>query len=216
MSTPNLLRSRLGSLTNLASNDLSALFRRVTSAVAMREALEDILPALIETYGAAAATLTADWYDDAREKAGAGGRFLAIPATVPAASGASALAGYAVGPMFDEVPDLSTTRSLVEGGLQRRIANVARETVMTSAVEDPNSTGWQRSASGGCAFCQMLAGRGQVYSRKSADFASHDACKCVAVPAFKGEPLPVKPYVPSRRNISDADRARVREYLRKN
>ena len=35
-----------------------------------------------------------------------------------------------------------------------------------------------------------------------------------AVPAFKGEPRPVKPFTPSARGSTDADRARVHEYLR--
>jgi hypothetical protein len=59
----------------------------------------------------------------------------------------------------------------------------------------------------------MLIGRGAVYSEATADFAAHDHCKCSAVPAFDGEPRPVKPFTPSLREATDADRARVREYL---
>jgi hypothetical protein len=60
----------------------------------------------------------------------------------------------------------------------------------------------------------MLIARGAVYTEVTADFASHDHCNCSAVPAFGGQPLAVKPYTPSSKNITDADRARVREYLR--
>lgn len=217
MATPQQLRSSIDELSRLASADLAALWRRVSTAAQAREALADILPELIRVYGEAAATLAADWYDDAREKASAAGRFVAIPAEVGATTtSAVALAGWGTSPLFSPTPDFDAARSLVDGGLQRRIANVARETVATSSVADPSADGWQRSASGGCAFCQMLAGRGTVYSERSADFASHDACRCVAVPAFRGEPRPVKPYTPSPRLVTDADRARVREYLRNN
>ncbi|UYL87836.1 hypothetical protein SEA_MALISHA_5 [Gordonia phage Malisha] len=41
-------------------------------------------------------------------------------------------------------------------------------------------------------------------------------CKCVAVPAFGGRPVPVKPYEVSARDISDADRARARAWIAAN
>jgi hypothetical protein len=45
------------------------------------------------------------------------------------------------------------------------------------------------------------------------DFAAHDHCRCIAVPAFAGRPTPVQPYTPTSRDITDADRTRVRAYL---
>jgi hypothetical protein len=116
--------------------------------------------------------------------------------------------------MFGAEPDLARARTLVDGGVQLRIANSSRDTITESAIADPDAQGWQRESSGGCPFCDMLASRGEVYSEESADFAAHDNCECVAVPAFVGEPKPVKEYTPTNRNITDADRARVREYIR--
>lgn len=207
------LREGVSSLTTLANRDLDALWRQVSTAVQAREALSDVLPALVETYGSAAATLAADWYDDLREEVGAKGRFRAIPAEV-GPSGAEALAGWGIGPLFQADPDWTSARTLIQGGLQRRIANAGRATVTVSSVADPQASGWQRTGSGECAFCRMLIDRGAIYSEATADFASHDHCHCAAVPAFKAEPRPVKQYTRSRRNISDADRARVRAYLR--
>ena len=34
----------------------------------------------------------------------------------------------------------------------------------------------------GCEFCQMLAGRGAVYSAETADFEAHDKCACTPEP----------------------------------
>lgn len=209
MATPDLLRSQIAHVTNLASKDLAALWRQVSDAAQARVALMDVLPALVETYGQAAAALAAHWYDDARLKAGVGGSFTAIPAA-PGDRGARALAGWAT----STATDMTTLEALILGGLQRRIGDAARETVMGSAAADPQASGWQRQAFGGCEFCQMIAGRGAVFSEASADFASHDSCRCVAVPAFDGLPRPVKPYRPTLRNVSDADRERVREWLR--
>ena len=119
--------------------------------------------------------------------------------------------------MFAAEPDWQAARNRISGGLQRRIANVARDTVTFSAVEDPGADGWQRVArSGGCAFCRMLAGRGAVYTKSSSDFASHDDCHCVAMVAWKGIERPVKPYTPSAATITDADRARVRAWMASN
>jgi hypothetical protein len=215
MATPTVLRSQIASLTRLANNDLAALWRQVSTAAQARQALEDVLPALIQTYGAAAGALAAEWYDEARAKAGVPKRFEAIPAEVVGTAGAEALAGYAIGPLFGAAPDFARSLTMAQGGLQRRIANVSRDTVMGSSIEDPSAVGWQRVGSGECSFCSLLIGRGSVYSERSADFASHDACGCAAVPAFGGKPRPVKPYTPSDRRISDADRKRVREYIRK-
>lgn len=208
-------RRDIADLVGIALRDVSVVFRQVATAEAAREALEDILPSLVALYGSAAATLSADWYDDIRDTDGARGRFTAIPAEVnPATAGTSELAGWGVGPLFQAEPDWDSSRTLVEGGLQRRIANASRETITGSSIADPAADGWQRIGSGECAFCDMLIGRGAVYSEAGADFASHDHCNCTAAPAFGGQPRPVKPYTPSTRNSTEADRARVREYLR--
>jgi hypothetical protein len=100
--------------------------------------------------------------------------------------------------------------------MQRRIANVSRYTVAESSVADPGATGWQRVGAGSCAFCRMLIGRGAVYTEAGADFASHDHCNCSAVPAFGGQPRPVKAFTPSSRGTSSADHDRARAWMKNN
>jgi hypothetical protein len=213
VATPQALRTAVTDLAVLADNDLGALWRQVNTADEARAALLDVLPALVETYSLASATLSADWYDEARDLIDAKGRFQAIPADL-GDLGAETLARWGIGPLFQAEPDWSRARTLVKGGMQLRIANASRFTVAESSIADPAAEGWQRQGSGSCAFCAMLIGRGAVYSESGADFAAHDHCNCSAMPAFKGEPRPVKPFTPSARKVSDADRARVREYLR--
>lgn len=213
MATPQALRTAITDLAALAGNDLSALWRQVSTPDEAREALQDVLPDLVATYSLASATISADWYDDARDMVEARGRFTAIPAEV-GDQGSDVLARWAVGPLFAAEPDWRRAKVLTEGGMQLRIANASRYTVAGSSTADPAADGWQRQGAGSCAFCAMLIGRGSVYTEAGADFAAHDHCRCSAVPAFKGEPRPVKPYTPSKRKASDADRARVREYLR--
>lgn len=201
-------------LIGLALADVAALFRQFNAPGPLRDALMDLLPQLYDIYGSAAATLSADWYDEVRETDGVRGRFTAIPAELKADPGTSALVGWGTAPVFQPEPDFAAAQSLVEGGLQRRIADVSRETITASSIADPASDGWMRVGSGECPFCDMLIGRGAVYSEAGADFASHDHCQCTATPAWGGQPRPVKPYTPSPRQSTEADRARVREYLR--
>lgn len=209
MATPAELRQALADLNVLASRDLGRIFRALQEGDNAAEALHDILPGLIDSYGSAANALAADWYDDLRESKGIGGRFAAIPADVQD-TGAHALVGWAL----DTATDDGSLVALLEGGVQRRVVNFGRFTVMESSIADPRSDGWQRLGQGAnCTFCDMLISRGAVYSESSADFGSHDHCNCVAVPAFKGEPREVKEYAPSVRDSTDAERASVRAWI---
>lgn len=204
-------RRDLDGLVGIAERDLGLFFRQFDTVEAARDALRDLLPQLVGIYGEAAATLGADWYDELRDSAGAGGRFTAIPAELPDRGRTDALARWAAG----EARSLETMLPLVVGGVQRIISDADRGSVIRSSLQDRATAGWQRMGAGGCSFCLMLISRGAVYSEATADFASHDNCHCQAVPIFRGaEPIDVKDYVRSARNISDADRARVREYLR--
>lgn len=205
------LRDGVKGLVGYANRDLGSLWREVRNAAEAETALRDILPALIDTYGAAAGTLAADWYDDLRDKVDTKARFRAIPADIPD-SGAQSLVGWAL----DSASDYSTFQTLIAGGLQRRIANFSRGTITGSSVADPGAIGWQRVGSGECDFCTLLIGRGAVYTEASADFASHDHCNCGAAPAFDGESVPVKPYTPGPRDrskVGNADFIRAREYI---
>lgn len=215
-------RDEIDELYLLASLDLEAIWRELTPASprAVRDALSATLPELADLYGSAAGALGADWYDEMREVAGAPGTFRAATAALPEAGQLNALAGWATQPLFTEVPDYSAALARVDGGLQRLIANVDRDTVRDSLRRDPKGEGWSRRNSGkSCDFCTMLVARGAVYSKHTADFPAHDRCKCFAVPVW-GPERKVRDYAPSERFRSqqqrDANNARIREYLRDN
>lgn len=173
------LRRGVALLANELAADLTVVWREVERAADAGKALHDILPALIEQYGLAAGTIAAEWYDELRAKRGIGGSFTAIPADIPDV-GAHALVGWAL----DTATDYTAFQTLVLGGSQRRVANFARQTVTVSSTIDPKARGWQRVGVGECDFCQMLIGRGAVYSEATADFQSHDHCHCYAEPAW--------------------------------
>lgn len=204
-------------ITQAAERALRRAFTTSTP-IAARDSLLETLPGLVGLYGSAAATLAADWYDDVRDSVGIHRPFRAIPAELPDQGRTDALARWAVSPLFAEFVGAAAgdaAFTLAVGGLQRILANAGRDTITGSAIEDPAADGWQRVGYGdNCEFCMLLIDRGAVYSEATADFASHDNCNCAAMPAFGGRERPVKPYTRTRRRISDADRARVREYIR--
>lgn len=224
MATPSELREAFAALNALAARDLGRLMRSLRDGDNVQEALHDILPALIDTYGTAASTVAADWYDELRETQGVGGRFVAIPADIED-TGAHALIGWAL----DEAVDDGSLVALLEGGLQRRVVNFGRFTITQSSYADPRADGWMRLGSGSnCPFCDMLISRGAVYSEATVTFASHDHCNCIAAPAFRGKPRPVRLDEEGRRldassradRTDDAKRAtsnkRVREWIANN
>lgn len=209
------LRAGVADLSALAAEALSPVWGLVETADEARDALLEVVPAVAAAHSEAAAVLAADWYDATRAEVGVSGVFAATP--VPGASrvGAESLVRWAVEPLYRPESDWHRARILIEGGMQARIADAARYTVAESATRDPRASGWQRVGDGSsCAFCLMLIARGSVYSEATARFASHDHCGCMAMPAWKGNRLwRVEPYTPSRRIVTDADRARVQRYL---
>jgi len=172
------LRRDLNDLTDIARNDLRVLFRQFDTAEAARQGLLDVLPRLVTIYGAAAATLAADYFDDLRDASEAKGRFRAIPAE-PETGGLDALARWAVGPMFQAAPDPLAALSLAAGGAQRSIANAARLTVVQSSLADPRAQGWTRVGHGECDWCKQYLD-GEVHYVEGYDFQAHNNCGCTA------------------------------------
>jgi hypothetical protein len=178
--TPTLLRREVAALAATAAHDLDILWRGADSPAELEAALRDTLPPLIDTYGLAAASVAADWYDELRDENGVRGRFAAIVPEVGDA-GAQALVGWAL----TEANDLPAFQTLIVGGTQRRIANASRATVAGSSIADPGARGWYRVGDGdSCEFCSMLLGRGAVYTEATADFQAHDHCGCAAAPKW--------------------------------
>lgn len=73
----------------------------------------------------------------------------------------------------------------------RLALNGGRRAIVNGANADPDTQGWARATSGNpCAFCDMLASRGPVYSEETGDFEAHDGCSCTAEPVYPGSEWP--------------------------
>ena len=226
MPSPAESREALIGLTRLAEADLRRLWIRIANQPpeAVRDALMDVLPLLADEYGTAASVMAADWYDDVRAAAEAAGLFQAEPVPPPTSARFEALARWGVDPLFADTPAADVALTRISGGMQRTIADMYRETVVQSSLLDPAALGWRRVGQGdNCGFCNMLIGRGDVYSQKGVAFKSHDHCNCVAAAVFQGEDVAYATDLQrrvSQRQMSDATRKknnqRAYEYIREN
>lgn len=222
MATPNELRRQIAALTTMAERDVRLLVAELDDFASRGVALNDVLPLLIDTYGQAAALVTAEWYDELRAQNSVVGRFSAVAAEIQR-SGVPELVSWAKGTA--DTPD--SMLELALGGMQRRIANYSRATVIGSAEYDPRADGWMRIGDGdNCNFCDMLISRGAVYTERGVRFGAHDWCNCQAAPSW-GRPsdiFDVDAYKQSRRRFRDgeksdaaiADDARARAWIEDN
>lgn len=181
---------------------------------------------VVSQYGDVAASMAAEWYEDIRLSEGVRGSFRALPQSSPYGSDAvDGMVRRAVAPMFDEVPDVSAVMRTVAQNAGKYVLGASRETVRRNSFIDPRGAGFQRIARpGACDFCLMLVGRGAVYKKESAFFASHGDCNCAAVPSWdRGAPeVDVALYEASKRTTGMSEpvlrrhRATVNAYLESN
>lgn len=214
MNPYEIFRRAIRDLNAQAQRDLDTIWR---SSAGDPAALAEILAEVVQTYGSMSAAVASEWYDDLRRDTGVRPGFSAV-IPQPATPGTTALVEWATASAASE----DSLKSLISGGLQKRITNYSREVVTTSAIRDPRSRGWMRIGTGECDFCSMLVGRGAVYSKSTVDFASHDHCNCSAAPSWNpSQTRAVQDlYVPSARRRSDevkaADADRVQRWIAAN
>lgn len=209
-------------LVALASDDLRTLWSglNVTDGVATKAALMEFMPALTSQYGAVAAMLAADWYDDLRSRENLQSRFAAIMAATLPIEQIREQVGYATSVhLFTESPEGTLVRLL--GDLGKDVLQPGWNTIVNSANADPDAAGWHRetrpsrSYASGCGFCQLLEGRGGVYKRTTAPFAAHGSCKCVAYPSWDAdaEEVPADAYAASSRYRIGRDHSQAYSYI---
>ena len=214
------LRQAITKLTGMAERDVRLLIGELSGFADMGVALNDVMPLLVDTYGDMAASVAAEWYDDLRAEQEPGGRYRARPAPIPKATGVPELVAWAA----SEANSPETMLQLALGGMQRRISDQSRATVIGSAWYDPKADGWMRVGAGdNCDFCDTLISRGAVYSAETVRFGAHDHCNCQAAPSF-GQPSDIFDVDAYRRGkqrrendeIRAQDNARARAWIAEN
>lgn len=172
------LQTEAAGLVRLAGRDLTTILGSVADRASARDALHDLLPALIRDYGQMGAAVAADWYDEAREAAYVRGAFRAVPLE-PSDRGAEPLIRWALGTATDD----AALNVLILGGVQRRITDHVRLTLASSSILDPYAQGWQRVGRGECDWCKQYLD-GEIHYIEGYDFPAHDNCLCSVRPAW--------------------------------
>ena len=222
----NRLRRAQSQVIGSAEGELSRVFRSLDLArpELARDALLEAYPAVVGNYGDVASTVAAEWYEELR-RSQVGGRYAAMLAAAPAAERLTRTVRWAAGSLFTDTPGAAL--ALLNGSMTRALGDASRDTIRENTQRDKRAAGWQRlHQPGACGFCQMLHGRGGVYKRKTADFASHDNCRCVAAPSWDSDApeVDVRAYEVSeslaslQRRASDpnaapSDRAKAQEQI---
>lgn len=161
----------------------------------VREALFEIVPALVREYGDIAADAAAEWYEDVRP----GGRFTARTVESIPLDEIQADLGYHTRNLAGmPAPEILASLS---GAMQRHIAYSARETIARNVEIDPLEPRFARVPTGAktCAWCDMLSSRGFVYrTRESAGESAkfHPEDDCQIVPEWEAERAHIDGYDP--------------------
>lgn len=226
--SPDRVRRALAVVTTAASTEA----RRVAQAAGnkpseVRAALFAAVPLIVGDYADGAGSLAVEWYEELREDANPSPLFDPQPLALVTDDDVAAMIARTTEPLFDLEREqarvlgdiereLAASLDAMAAEIQREVAAGFRDTITGNTQADPAAVGWQRHARpDGCKFCVMLASRGAVYTAKTARFAAHTNCGCVAGPSFDPDAphADVMQYVASRKRRSDAERAALREYL---
>jgi hypothetical protein len=153
-----------------------------------RDALLAFTPTLVERYGAVAAALAADWYEELRAVSGAAGAFQASLAPTVPADAVTAQVRYLAKHLWTPTPEAiigplltSADKYVKQPGRDTMAANARRENVSWARVPTGEQT---------CAFCLVLASRDAVYATRASAGDSdgtgvgddyHGDCDCQVV-----------------------------------
>ena len=183
-------------IRRLVLRDLQRFWARLDTfdATGTRDALLEVVPALVVQYGEIAATVAADFYDDLRDKAGVRGRFSAVLDDGIDVEDLRGQIRWAIDPLFSGNPKPDEALGRLAGKVDEYTLQPGRDTIAASSAADPAKPRWARVPVGKtCAFCLVLASRGAVY--RSAQTAGdgrkyHPHDDCTPTPIFPKDSLP--------------------------
>lgn len=170
VTAPAVRQAALSGLADLSRRELAEIWRKLNldRPGALSTPLAEILLAIADKYGEAAAALAAEWYEEARDDAGMTGSFAVPVADLPESTRFDALARWGVTPLFGADPNPAAALTRLSGGLQRLVLDQARDTTFAAVEADPVRPRFARHASANaCAFCALMATRGAVYASEA-------------------------------------------------
>lgn len=147
--------------------------------------LSAAIAALVHRYGQAQALAAVEYYQAARLEAGVAGKFTPVPANPPGLDAVTASVDWATRNLWSPQPDVAGAHQAVQAAAEKLTLDTGRDTIIGAVESDRKARRWARVVEpGACYFCIMLAVRGDVYSEHTADFQTHDHCRCHPAPVF--------------------------------
>jgi hypothetical protein len=190
-------------LSRLVKAELEAFFASLNLGrpEAVRDALTEFVPVLVEQYGAVAATIAAEFYEDMRASQGAVAPFTALTAPGVPVGAIAAKVGYLAGHLWTPTPEKMLGGLLVAA--DKYVKQPGRSTIAANARRE--NVRWARVPTGAktCSFCLVLASRDAVYAtaQSAGDSGSgygdkyHGDCDCAVVRIAKPSDYPAD-YLP--------------------
>jgi hypothetical protein len=182
----------------------------------IRYQLLESVPGVIGYYADGTAALAVDFYADQRAAARIARPYSPSPVVPDRVVKIRRAIAWASEPLL--LDDRKTAMDRLAEVVQPEVANPFRDTVRSNRRADSEAIGWTRVTHGGCPMCRMLAANGAVYSKTTANFATHPHCSCTIAPVFRGSEVgpeaSVMQYTASRRNRTPKQQAALRELLK--
>ncbi len=225
---PERVRRALLRVTDAAQAELRAVVAAAPEDPAgWRATLFATAPLIVSEYSPGASTLALDWFEEIRAEARPRSLYRPTPRLSVTDDDVSAMVARVTeslreGERFIEAETerlMAEANRLLEAEMQKTVASGFRDTMTGNTADDPAAVGWQRfTRPDGCKFCRMLADRGAVFTESTVRFAAHTNCNCVVGQSYDPDAprADVMQFLASQRTRSDAERARLREYLNHN
>lgn len=226
--SPEAVRSDLLVITAAAQADIRAVAEAAPEDPGgLRAALFAATPLIVEDYGSAAAELALEWFQELRAEAGVALPYQPEPIVTITEDEIAAIVARTTESLYEiqkgierELEEaFAESVTALEAEVQKEVATPFRETIAENSEQDPEAVGWSRHAKpGACKFCLMLSRDSAVYrNERSARFAAHPNCHCVARPEFAngdhGPDADAYQYLASQRKRTEKERKALRDYL---
>lgn len=162
-------------------------------ATQMARSLPDFaarIAALVHRFAPASATLAVQFYRDQRRAVGITTPYTPRPSDPPPLQQIGKTVSWAIRGLWTVQPQteqqaVTAARKRLAGAVDKLVLDVGRNTIIDNVAADKHAKAWARVPEpGACYFCALLATRGAVYTEQSADFKTHDHCRCQPEPVF--------------------------------
>ena len=144
------------------------------------------LPPVAEQFSSVAATVSTQYYADARVQARVASEYVARPFVPDVDPVVQSSIGYAISRLTVD-NNYGTFQSILAGSIQRVVSDGDRLTVEDNIDRDPDGQLFERVASGNaCAFCLTMAAVSELQrSSEASDY--HNFCQCTVRAVFTGQ-----------------------------